>query len=377
MKLMQHFIRISLFITLLSLSFVQPVQAQGNLPVVRAVMFFSPTCGHCHKVITEDLPPLFEQYGNQLQIIGMDTSTAQGQELFMAAVQVFQVPADRTAVPLLVIGGTVLVGSFEIPNQLPGIIADGLANGGIAWPAIPGMDEVVASLGLQDESTVTEPAEEPAVEPVNESGSEPQVEAGMTGMEATFVDQMSVSERFMLDPLANGISVVVLLAMLGSATYVALQYNERDRRLPRWPAWLIPVLVAVGLVAAIYLAFVEVTDTQAVCGPVGDCNAVQQSPYATLFGFLPVGVLGLIGYVLILTAWGFWQYGTKKIRPQAIQLLWVMAAFGLLFSIYLTFLEPFVIGATCAWCLTSAVVMTLLFWAASEPAMMAYKRKKH
>jgi uncharacterized membrane protein len=27
-------------------------------------------------------------------------------------------------------------------------------------------------------------------------------------------------------------------------------------------------------------------------------------------------------------------------------------------SVYLTFLEPFVIGATCAWCLTSAVLMT-------------------
>ncbi len=34
-----------------------------------------------------------------------------------------------------------------------------------------------------------------------------------------------------------------------------------------------------------------------------------------------------------------------------------MALFGLAFSTYLTFLEPFVIGATCAWCLTSAVCM--------------------
>jgi len=33
---------------------------------------------------------------------------------------------------------------------------------------------------------------------------------------------------------------------------------------------------------------------------------------------------------------------------------------GTLFSMYLTFLEPFVIGATCAWCLTSAVILTLL-----------------
>jgi uncharacterized membrane protein len=39
-----------------------------------------------------------------------------------------------------------------------------------------------------------------------------------------------------------------------------------------------------------------------------------------------------------------------------------------LFSIYLTFLEPFVIGATCAWCLTSALIMTLLLWAAAPEA---------
>jgi uncharacterized membrane protein len=35
------------------------------------------------------------------------------------------------------------------------------------------------------------------------------------------------------------------------------------------------------------------------------------------------------------------------------------------FSIYLTFLEPFVIGASCAWCLTSAVATTLILLAAT------------
>jgi len=35
-----------------------------------------------------------------------------------------------------------------------------------------------------------------------------------------------------------------------------------------------------------------------------------------------------------------------------------MAWFGVLFTIYLTFLEPFVIGATCMWCITSAILMT-------------------
>ena len=48
-------------------------------------------------------------------------------------------------------------------------------------------------------------------------------------------------------------------------------------------------------------------------------------------------------------------------------LVWGMALFGVIFSIYLTFLEPFVIGATCMWCITSAIVITLQFWAATDP----------
>ena len=44
----------------------------------------------------------------------------------------------------------------------------------------------------------------------------------------------------------------------------------------------------------------------------------------------------------------------------ALRALWVMALAGTAFSAYLTFLEPFVIGATCVWCITSAVVVGLL-----------------
>jgi uncharacterized membrane protein len=38
-----------------------------------------------------------------------------------------------------------------------------------------------------------------------------------------------------------------------------------------------------------------------------------------------------------------------------------LSTFGIGFSIYLTFLEPFVIGATCIWCIISAAIMTVLF----------------
>jgi uncharacterized membrane protein len=87
---------------------------------------------------------------------------------------------------------------------------------------------------------------------------------------------------------------------------------------------------------------------------------VQQSEYAKLFGTLPIGVLGVIGYVLIIAAFFVQRFSQGALKENAIFLVWGFSLFGTLFSIYLTFLEPFVIGATCAWCITSALLMTAL-----------------
>jgi uncharacterized membrane protein len=93
---------------------------------------------------------------------------------------------------------------------------------------------------------------------------------------------------------------------------------------------------------------------------VGNCNAVQLSTYARLFGVLPIAYAGLIGYVLIGVALGSDRLASRAAAKAAARALFVLTFCGTLFSIYLTVLEPFVIGATCAWCLSSAVIMTLL-----------------
>jgi uncharacterized membrane protein len=136
-----------------------------------------------------------------------------------------------------------------------------------------------------------------------------------------------------------------------------------DRSAPALPAAtsiLIPILSVVGLGIAIYLTFIETTNAKAVCGPVGDCNAVQASPFAKLFGFLPVGLLGAVGYVGILAAWIFGRTGRGSLAQLAPVAIFGMALFGVLFSIYLTYVELFVIHAVCIWCLSSAVIMALV-----------------
>jgi uncharacterized membrane protein len=169
-----------------------------------------------------------------------------------------------------------------------------------------------------------------------------------------------MTDRFLLDPVGNGASVAVLLAMVAALALVSLSLLGRRVPLPAAPSWVVPVLGAIGLGVAAYLSFVEVTGTRAVCGPVGDCNTVQQSEYARLFGVLPVGVLGMAGYVGMIGLWLIGLLGRGSAARAGRMGAWVFAILATVFSAYLTFLEPFVIGATCVWCLSSAVISTLL-----------------
>ncbi|TEU15739.1 MAG: hypothetical protein E3J21_12455 [Anaerolineales bacterium] len=113
--------------------------AQAEEPVMRAVLFWSKTCPHCHVVINETLPPLEAKYGEQWQIELIETSEPAGYELYRAALETYDVPPDRQRVPALFIGDHHLVGSVEIPQILPGLIEQYLDAGGVDYPDIPGL----------------------------------------------------------------------------------------------------------------------------------------------------------------------------------------------------------------------------------------------
>lgn len=177
------------------------------------------------------------------------------------------------------------------------------------------------------------------------------------------VHHLSIADRLMLDPAGNGAAIAVLILMLAALVLVAGDVVGRIR-IPAPPDWAIPALALVGMAVALYLAFVEVAGVEAVCGPVGDCNTVQQSEYARIFG-IPVGLLGVVGYGILLALWGVGRLTPGSWRARARRVIWWMALAATGFSVYLTFLEPFVIGATCAWCLTSAAVATSILVAAT------------
>jgi uncharacterized membrane protein len=347
-------------------AWLRHARAQTASHVVRGVLFYSPTCPKCVEVMNEYLKTLFDQYGSQLHVVGIDATTPEGRDLYLAAVARYAIPEDRQGVPTLIVGEAVMVGTWEIPQQFPDLIAALLVQGGADWPDIPGLQEVIAEAGI--------PSARPlATSAPNDPSSLASSTAQASGLTLLGEHDLGWQAKFALDPLGNGVSVLVLAGMLAVLVAAGIAFRRiRPRPLTTRRSWWIPVLCAAGFGVAAYLGYVETARVEAFCGPVGDCNTVQESPYARLFGVLPVGILGMAGYILIGLAWYLGRSAAPRLASYAALVMLGMTTSGTLFSVYLTFLEPFVIGATCAWCLTSAVVMTLLFWLSLAPARAAW-----
>jgi len=350
-------------------------------PVVKAIFFYMPTCDHCHKVIEETLPPIMEHFGDQLLITFVDVSTADGKELFYAAADRYAIPVEAQGVPLMVVGSEVMNGDVEIPSRLAAVVEEGLAGGGVDWPDLPGVEAIAAREGLAAPPAAPAPAasESGSLPTPAAAGTEPTTAAAepttaaaeptdAAGVVSALPDLTppSVRDQWAADPVGFGIALGVLAFMLASVILIGRGWWRSGLASgpPRgWQVWVVPVLCVIGIVVASYLAYVESTSSKAVCGPVGDCNAVQESDYALLFGMLPVGVLGVAGYLVIAALWAWQRYGRARLTPRWRWVLPLVLMFGVVFSLYLTLLELFVILAVCMWCVTSAVTMTLLLWA--------------
>ncbi|MDA8201420.1 MAG: vitamin K epoxide reductase family protein [Chloroflexi bacterium] len=127
-------------------------------------------------------------------------------------------------------------------------------------------------------------------------------------------------------------------------------------------------LVAIGALG--YLAWVKLTNTNAVCFVVQGCDQVQASEYSRFLG-IPVAIYGLAMVLTVLAsviAW--WRTGDRR-------LLYVPYTLGLI-SVFvivaLVYLELFVIHAICIWC-TAAGASLVLGWIVSIVALRRSARE--
>jgi len=218
---------------------------QQDQPVVRAVLFYSPTCGHCAIVINEVLPPLIDQYGDQLEMIGINVGTQEGVELFQLFLDDWNIPEDRYGVPALVVGSTHLVGSGEIPEQFPGIIAEGLKAGGIDWPAIPMLAEIVGQAeGDQGQASSSQ---------ANSTQANDSTTLAEENIPVPYGTQLTLWDRFQLDLAGNTLAVVVLLGMIVMVVWVLISLLRAESAAGKDWSWVIPILSILGLFVAGYL----------------------------------------------------------------------------------------------------------------------------
>ena len=133
--------------------------------------------------------------------------------------------------------------------------------------------------------------------------------------------------------------------------------SERNLRI----AALILALAGVGV--ATYIAIAESGGGAAKClVGGGGCETVAESKYSELAG-INVAVIGIFGYLLLLVA--------ALVPGDAGRFggfLTALVGFG--FSVYLTYLELFVIDAICQWCVVSAILMALSLAVAAARAFV-------
>jgi uncharacterized membrane protein len=123
--------------------------------------------------------------------------------------------------------------------------------------------------------------------------------------------------------------------------------------------WASVGLSGLGIFISGYLVTKRFTGGSLACTRWAECDVVNNSVYSQIYG-VPVSVLGLAGYLLLLALALAALWTTERTQRRILLLSLVLSVGGVGFSVYLTYLEIYVIEALCAWCVASAIVIALL-----------------
>jgi uncharacterized membrane protein len=119
----------------------------------------------------------------------------------------------------------------------------------------------------------------------------------------------------------------------------------------------------VGFIDASYLTLTKFTKAPLYCTPgLGDCHTVNASRWSELWG-IPIAAFGLTAYAIVILVLLLSKRSEWVNRYQNL-ILFALSFTGFLYSVYLTYLELFVIRAICQWCMLSALSITVIMIAA-------------
>ena len=120
--------------------------------------------------------------------------------------------------------------------------------------------------------------------------------------------------------------------------------------------YIVVAIVAVaGLADATYLTVQALTGETLSCGGSPDCFRVLGSSYAKLGG-IPVAILGALAYFTVFTFATFAAFG----YPRAPKFLALIAGAMFLTTLWLLYVQAFLLHAYCRYCLFSAAITFLI-----------------
>jgi len=123
---------------------------------------------------------------------------------------------------------------------------------------------------------------------------------------------------------------------------------------------IVAALALAGIFISLYLTLYKIGVIGELSCSIGSCETVNLSKWSRFIG-LPVAAWGLLFYLDVFAIALVGTLPRFENEPLISLVLTAEAAVGVLFSAWLTYLELAVIHAICIWCVTSAVVVTLIF----------------
>ncbi len=120
-------------------------------------------------------------------------------------------------------------------------------------------------------------------------------------------------------------------------------------------------LSIIGMADAIYITYEDLSGLVPPCLPLPmfDCAGVLQSSWAHI-GPIPLALFGVGFYATVFLA-AILSFVMKTPHPWLRYILLALGAWGFLFSALLFYVQGFVIGAFCTFCLLSAATSTGIF----------------
>ncbi len=122
------------------------------------------------------------------------------------------------------------------------------------------------------------------------------------------------------------------------------------------PAILAAIVALIGIADSAYLTAKHFSGTQVPCSIISGCESVLTSSYAEIAG-IPTAAFGVLAYLIAFSLALFTAFGNRSLWKVFGVLVFLMSGF----TLWLIYLQAFVIGAFCQFCLISAATtLTLL-----------------